>query len=186
MKQKERRGKETAMRGLAMTGTKRRRGAMLVEFTLVLPLLLFILFSIIEIARVMNAWVTIRDIAIDAAVYGSRPDATLSRSPSEIISYTLRQLDRVPWVTDWRDESVTTDFIEVDVNKLDTQGTYNTQVRIRFTMEPVLIPKFYGDIPVFTIDTTAMVRNLTKSLNTGSNAKKDSSGNPYTAVKRYF
>jgi cysteine-rich repeat protein len=49
--------------------TLRRRGQTLVEFALTLPILLLLLFGIIEFARIFQAWVTLQNAARTAARY---------------------------------------------------------------------------------------------------------------------
>ena len=50
---------------------KRSRGQTMVEFALVAPVFFTILFGIIEMGRVMNAWVTLNDICLDGAAWSS-------------------------------------------------------------------------------------------------------------------
>lgn len=49
--------------------TKRRRGQTLAEFALTLPILLLLMFGIIEFARIFQAWVTLQNAARTAARY---------------------------------------------------------------------------------------------------------------------
>src|SRR5436190_7967537 len=48
-----------------------RRGQTLVEFALTLPLLLLLMFGIIEFGRIFQAWVTLQNAARTAARYAS-------------------------------------------------------------------------------------------------------------------
>ncbi len=51
--------------------TKRRRGQTLAEFALTLPILLILVFGIIEFARIFQAWVTLQNAARLASRYAS-------------------------------------------------------------------------------------------------------------------
>jgi hypothetical protein len=51
------------------SSTRRRRGQALAEFALTLPILLLLLFGIIEFARIFQAWVTLQNAARTAARY---------------------------------------------------------------------------------------------------------------------
>jgi Flp pilus assembly protein TadG len=53
------------------THIHRRRGQALVEFSLILPLLILLIFGIIEMARVMQTWVTLQNSARAAARWAS-------------------------------------------------------------------------------------------------------------------
>ncbi len=53
------------------TGINQRRGQALVEFSLILPLLIILIFGIIEMARLMQTWVTLQNSARAAARYAS-------------------------------------------------------------------------------------------------------------------
>ena len=49
----------------------RRKGQTLAEFALTLPILLILIFGIIEFARIFQAWVTLQNAARTAARYAS-------------------------------------------------------------------------------------------------------------------
>lgn len=53
------------------THIRRRRGQALVEFSLILPLLILLIFGIIEMARVMQAWITLQNSARAATRWAS-------------------------------------------------------------------------------------------------------------------
>jgi Flp pilus assembly protein TadG len=75
--------RRAAMRGTAKQRVERRdeRGAALVEFALVLPILVFLLFGIIEFGRLLNTQVMITSAAREGARF-----ATLGSSASAITS----------------------------------------------------------------------------------------------------
>jgi Flp pilus assembly protein TadG len=49
----------------------RRRGDAIVEFALVLPILLLILFGILELGRVIDAWIVVQNAAREGARVGT-------------------------------------------------------------------------------------------------------------------
>lgn len=124
---------------------RRRRGdgQALVEFALVLPFLLIILFGTIEVSRMMNLYLTIQDVARKAAMYGAMPDATLSRRPAEVAQATFDLLRtsvpmRYSVHSAWADQPPD-DVITVDVNHVDGDQYY-TKVYVRLTMNFLLLP----------------------------------------------
>jgi Flp pilus assembly protein TadG len=49
----------------------RRRGDSIVEFALVMPILLLILFGILEVGRVLDAWIVVKNAAREGARIGT-------------------------------------------------------------------------------------------------------------------
>lgn len=79
-----------------MRRRKRRsdRGQTLAEFSLVAPILLVLIFGLIDTARLFHAWVTIQHAAREGARYGitGRADcAAPSPTRARCIEYTARQ-----------------------------------------------------------------------------------------------
>ncbi len=63
---------------LGATAGGRQRGQSLVELTLVLPFLLLILFGIVDLGRVFNAYIVITNAAREGAFYASANPADLA------------------------------------------------------------------------------------------------------------
>ncbi|MCJ7824650.1 MAG: pilus assembly protein, partial [Anaerolineales bacterium] len=95
---------------------RRYRGQTLVEFALVVPIMLLVLFAIIEIARLLFAWVSIENGArfgVRYAVTGEFDDTKCSIFPGGICdTQTERDAARIPSIHDaalsgaaaiWRD-----------------------------------------------------------------------------------
>ncbi len=59
--------------------SRRRRGQSLAEFALTLPILLLLMFGIIEFARIFQAWVTLQNAARTAARYAITGQVDLNR-----------------------------------------------------------------------------------------------------------
>ena len=156
----------------------------MVEFALVAPIFFTILFGVIEMGRVMNAWVTLHDICLDGAAWSSRPDPTLSRGPYEVLDYIGGELDKVPWVTNLRSDARGC-FVTVDVNNTGVSGMFETRVRIRMSLEPLVgpNPERLG-MPLYTIDVQSEIENVSKSLGGNQNNERLEPGtsNPWTEV----
>ena len=93
-----------------------------------------------------------------------RPDPTMSRGPYEVLDYIGSQLERVPWVTKLRNDARGC-FVTVDVNNTGVGGMYETRVRIRMALEPLVgpNPERLG-MPLYTIDVQSEIENVSKSL----------------------
>lgn len=71
------------------------RGQALVEFAMVLPILLILIFGIVDVARLYQAWVTMQGAAREAARYGvtGRTDCAISSTDRKAcIVYLAEQL----------------------------------------------------------------------------------------------
>jgi hypothetical protein len=83
---------------------RRYRGQTIVEFALIVPIMLLVLFAIIEIARLLFAWVSIENGArfgVRYAVTGEFDDAKCSVFPGAICdSQTERDSARIPSIKD--------------------------------------------------------------------------------------
>ena len=66
------------MKARRRTSRRRERGQTLAEFAMVAPILFILVFGIIDIARLYNAWVTVQGAAREGARYGvtGRTDCT--------------------------------------------------------------------------------------------------------------
>ncbi|MEX1253831.1 MAG: TadE/TadG family type IV pilus assembly protein [Dehalococcoidia bacterium] len=66
-------------------GRKRQRGQAIAEFAMITPVLMLIIFGIIDISRIYNAWVTVQGSAREAARYGvtGRSDCNIT-TPTRI------------------------------------------------------------------------------------------------------
>lgn len=62
--------------GLLLRKGGRERGATLVEFAIVLPLLLLLLFGLVEFARIVTEFTTVRTAAREGARFATTVDAT--------------------------------------------------------------------------------------------------------------
>ncbi len=82
----------------------RSKGQTLVEFALVLPIMLLVLFAMIEIARLLHAWVTIENAArfgVRYAVTGEFEDSYCSMYPGNVCdTQTEREGARIPSIKD--------------------------------------------------------------------------------------
>jgi len=116
----------------------RRRGATLVEFALVLPVLILFLFGIMEYARYLMVQHVVQNAARDAArwavVRSSSPEATTftpdtgSRFPFEAVVDAGRPMYTVPFVT----ARLITQTVGVET------GLAGMCVRV-YTVDPVLV-----------------------------------------------
>jgi len=154
-------------------GRQRSTGQTLIEFALVLPIFLTIMFGIVEMGRLMNAWVTVRDIALDAAAVGSRPDPTQSRAPSEVMTSVRNALLATPWVSNTRDVAKgTSDFVTVDVNDFDgTTSMFRTRVRIHLSLTPLIASGDKLGIRMFDITADIAIPNHSTSVDGTSVAR---------------
>jgi hypothetical protein len=88
---------------------RRERGQALAEFALLAPLLVVLVFGIVDVARAYNAWVTVQGAAREGARYGvtGRSDCDMA-SPSRLacIQDTAREHTR-PLSTNDADVAVT-------------------------------------------------------------------------------
>ena len=136
----------------------------MVEFALIAPIFFTILFGIIEMGRVMNAWVTLHDIALDGAAWSSRPDPKMTRGPHEVLDYIAAHLEASRWVTALRDKTKPC-FVTVNVNSPGVGTMKETRVRIRMALTPLVgpNPERMG-IPVFNVDVQSQIENVSKSL----------------------
>jgi Flp pilus assembly protein TadG len=74
--------------------TNRERGQALVEFSLLAPVLVILIFCFVDIARFYNAWVTIQGSAREAARYGvtGKDDCPgITDNRTSCISYYVHQ-----------------------------------------------------------------------------------------------
>jgi Flp pilus assembly protein TadG len=83
-----------------MSMRHRQQAATIVSFALIAPVFLFIIFGIMEMGRVLNAWMVITNEAREAARYGavtfdgSLPTATaLANEQTTIRAYVQQRLD---------------------------------------------------------------------------------------------
>ena len=152
--------------GISRSSSRRHEGQALVEFALVLPFLLLVIFGTIEVSRMMSLYLTIQDIARRGAMYGSLSDPTLSRRPSQVALKVFELLKKEPTIRysinkQWKDQPPG-DNIKVDVNH-QKDGAYCTKVSLRLTMNFLLLPgigkKNHGFIP---ISSTAVLINETQ------------------------
>jgi hypothetical protein len=104
--------------------TRARRGQTLVEFALTLPILLLLLFGVIEFGRIFQAWVTLQNAARAAARYAvtGRYDQTIFNTT---LQYEQDKGDTTSIINDWTPANgVNTDGIRCDLNK-STGGNDN-------------------------------------------------------------
>jgi len=145
---------------------RRRNGQAMVEFALVLPLLLIVLFGTIECSRMMSLYLAIQDLTRRGAVLGSAVDPTLSRRPAQVAQDTFELLQTsVPlrytiygaWVDQPPDDAVV-----VDVNHV-IDDVYHTKVSVSLTMNFLLLPGWGRNNSGFLpISSTAVIPNETQ------------------------
>lgn len=58
------------MVGISRFGKRRERGQTLVEFAMIAPVLVILIFGFVDVSRVYQAWVTIQGAAREGARYG--------------------------------------------------------------------------------------------------------------------
>jgi len=122
-----------------------RRGQSLVEFALVLPLLVVILFGTIEVSRMTNLYLSLQEVARRSATAGSTPDPTLSRRPEAVALDAFKILKssvpvRFTIYEAWEDQPAG-DNITIDVNH-EIDGLYYTKVSMTLTMNFMLLPSW--------------------------------------------
>jgi Flp pilus assembly protein TadG len=71
---------------------QRRRGDAIVEFALVLPILLLILFGIMEVGRVLDAWIVVQNAAREGARVGTLADSTTAGSAAQQAANSYLQM----------------------------------------------------------------------------------------------
>ena len=62
--------------------SQRQRGDAIVEFILVVPILLLILFGILELGRVIDAWIVVQNAAREGARTGAQTASTIAAGPA--------------------------------------------------------------------------------------------------------
>ena len=98
----------------------RRRGDAIVEFALVLPILLLILFGILELGRVLDAWIVVQNAAREGARVGTL-DATAAAAATDAQSAANSYLSTAFAARSDVDKTVistpvvTTDAVQVNV-----------------------------------------------------------------------
>lgn len=153
-----------------------RRGQALVEFTLALPILLMLLFSSLEISRVLNLYVSLNRVCQRAALALAAPDVTASRSPAVGLLALRRQLRAPGRPEQWNPAlgplavalqraDVEASTVRVDVNETREGLRYST-VEIQLRLSPLLIPTFRfgdGELGRFTLVGRATAINETQA-----------------------
>lgn len=126
----------------ALTSKQKQRGQELVEFAIVLPLLLLILFGAIDLGRAFHAAITIANAAREGARY-------IALHPDEIAN------GRYQAVLEAQGGGITITTADVDVSCPDTEPppggcdrmqTVRVTVRYTFNLMIPFIPVF-GDMP---------------------------------------
>lgn len=116
----------------------REAGQSLVEFALVLPLVLSILFGIVEFGRGFQSWLAITN----AAAYGARTGA---------VGASAVAID-----TATRDAAASLDPVLLDVQIANAQGPPGTAVNVQVTYDlPMITPIFAVLLPGGVISLTA-------------------------------
>lgn len=91
---------DTPQPNVAVDKSRRRKGQTLAEFAITLPILLILVFGVIEFGRVFQAWVTLQNAARTAARYASTGqfnttkyivNENLEEDPDSIVPCTLSQ-----------------------------------------------------------------------------------------------
>ena len=117
---------------------RRETGQSLVEFALILPLVLSILFGIVEFGRGFQSWLAITN----AAAYGARTGA-VGASSAEIDAAT-------------RDAAASLDPAALNVQVTNAQGASGDPVRVRATYDlPMITPIFAVLVPGGVVSITA-------------------------------
>ncbi len=134
---------------------KPREGQALVEFALVLPLFVLVLFGIIEMSRLMNFYMALSECVRTTARHGASSDFTLSKSPREVAMDFVRNFNSNPLLrvsVQSLETQPPSDVLSVDVNHRE-HGLYCTRVDARMTVEFLLLPstmmgRKIGRVPV--------------------------------------
>jgi Flp pilus assembly protein TadG len=135
---------------------KQQRGQAIAEFALIAPVLMIIIFGIIDMSRIYNAWVTIQGSSREAARYGvtGRSDCSIG-TPSRLACIEDTALERADALTNSpEDISVTVRSWEFpdydDPAAEDDPGeqcdALEVQVDYDFTPATPLIGNIIGDI----------------------------------------
>lgn len=125
-------------------GARNESGQALVEFALVLPILVLILFGTIEVSLVMNTYVRLNELARNLAKASAQPDMTLSRSPDAVKEAARELLHRSSTLrfltASDHFQQHPEDFVAIDVNH-EVNGRWFSRVEIRYTVDATLLPR---------------------------------------------
>jgi len=123
------------------------QGQGLVELALVLPILLLLLFGIIEFGRVMGAGVIVTHSARDAARYG-----TVGATDSEIVERI-----RTKTAASLYDPSAPTD-LQIEIFRTNVDGERDIEVNVRYAVQLYMpiIPGLIGN--PFIVEGSSLMR----------------------------
>lgn len=118
-----------------------RRGQTLVEFSLVLPLLLMLIFGIVEFGRIYSAKLT-----LDHAVSVGGKEAAFARTPAYIAEKSIQACTGIPVTVDdvtvayydENDADVTGTATVDDYMIFDTAGSVYAKVSMEYMFEPIV------------------------------------------------
>jgi hypothetical protein len=110
----------------ALRAPRRARGEAVTEFVLLAPILLFILFGILEIGRVVDAWIVVHNAAREGARSGATAfsaaaerNGTLDAYVADVAADAAAEYLRVETTTrrDWvADDAATSEVLDEDVS----------------------------------------------------------------------
>ena len=122
-------GRATRSR-VRVSGPRRETGQSLVEFALILPIVLSLLFGIVEFGRGFQSWLTITN----AAAFGARTGAI--GAPADVVDAATR------------DAAASLDPTALNVQITNAQGAPGDPVSVRVTYDlPMITPIFAVLVP---------------------------------------
>ena len=109
---------------------KNKKGSLVVEFALVFPILIFIVFILIDILRIFNAQILLNRMAMQAVNYATRY-VSYNKLPSqkEVEAYILNHI--IP--------PIKKDFLEITVSYCESFEIYTIQVKLQYNLK-ILTP----------------------------------------------
>lgn len=154
------------MKGRSLKPGHTQQGVAMVEFTIALPLLLFLLLGIAEFGRMLYHYNNLLQANRDAVRYlaGQAWDSNLGQvNIGPVLAATTRNL-AVYGVPTPQPKPVVPGLTTADV-QVSTVGTEHVQVRISYVFRPVIgngLPALLGDaIPLgFPLVATTVMRGL--------------------------
>lgn len=138
-----------------MTLTSDDKGSSAVEFALVLPLLVLLLFSFLEIGRLIWAYSVVNSGLRDAGRYAARQDVDCSKTPAEFVSPdvvdNVKRLARTGDIdaggTSQLSSWISSAKIDVNITCLPNPISGNTYAGVYNSLDKIPTIEIYAEVP---------------------------------------